>query len=383
MSTATMRAAVLEHHEAPFRLASVSRPIPGPGQVLVRIAASAVNPLDIKIRAGAAAHARHPLPAILGLDLAGTIEATGEGVTRFRRGDQVYGMTGGVGGHQGSLAEFAAVDADLLALKPASVTMREAAALPLIFITAWEGLIDRARLQAGQSVLVQGGSGGVGYMAIQIARAFGATVVATGAPSRWPIIERFGATFIDRSEPVANYITRLTGGRGFDIVYDTAGSATLDASFEAVSRFGHVVSCLGWGRHTLASLSFKGATYSGVFTLLPLLTGEGRAHHGDILAQATQLVEAGELVPLIDPRRFSLTSVESAYNALGDRDAQGKIIVDLAPPHTTSQKANPFLYPVPSPCTAGKGCRQLYQYVAACGPMHLGRRRRVLKTRLS
>src|SRR5262249_38809126 len=91
-----------------------------------------------------------------------------------------------------------------------------------------------------------------------------------------------------------------------------------------------VVSCLGWGRHTLAPLSFKGATYSGVFTLLPLLTGEGRGHHGDILAQATRLVEAGDLVPLIDPRRFSLASVESAYNALGHRDAMGKIIVDLA-----------------------------------------------------
>jgi NADPH2:quinone reductase len=330
MSTATMRAAVLEQHEAPFRLSWVSRPVPGPGQALVRIAASAVNPLDIKIRAGAAAHARHPLPAILGLDLAGTIEATGEDVTRFRRGDEVYGMTGGVGGQQGALAEFAAVDADLLALKPANVTMREAAALPLIFITAWEGLIDRARLQAGQSVLVQGGSGGVGHMAIQIARAFGATVFATGAPSRRSIIERFGASFIDRSEPVGDYVTRLTGGRGFDIVYDTAGGATLDASFEAVSRFGHVVSCLGWGRHTLASLSFKGATYSGVFTLLPLLTGESRAHHGDILAQATRLVEAGELVPLIDPRRFSLASVESAYKALRDGDAQGKIVVDLA-----------------------------------------------------
>jgi NADPH:quinone reductase len=96
-----------------------------------------------------------------------------------------------------------------------------------------------------------------------------------------------------------------------------------------VRRFGHVVSCLGWGRHALATLSFKGATYSGVFTLLPLLTGEGRAHHGDILAQASRLVEAGKLVPLLDPRRFSLASVDSAYKAL-DRNAQGKIVVDIA-----------------------------------------------------
>src|SRR5215475_14463520 len=157
----------------------------------------------------AATHAHHPPPAILGLDMAGTVEAVGPGVTRYRKGDEVYGMTGGVAGRQGSLAEFAAVDVDLLALKPANLSMREAAALPLIFITAWEGLIDRARLQAGQSVLVQGGSGGVGHMAIQIARAFGATVFATGAPSRRSVIERFGANFIDRAEPVADYVTRL------------------------------------------------------------------------------------------------------------------------------------------------------------------------------
>src|SRR6202000_663267 len=97
-----------------------------------------------KIRAGAAAHARHPFPAILGIDLAGTVEAIGPGVTTFRAGDEVYGMTGGVGGVQGSLAEYAAVDATLLARKPDNLTMREAASLPLIFITAWEGLVDAA-----------------------------------------------------------------------------------------------------------------------------------------------------------------------------------------------------------------------------------------------
>ncbi|MBV8457565.1 MAG: alcohol dehydrogenase catalytic domain-containing protein, partial [Acetobacteraceae bacterium] len=105
----TMRAVILDAHCAPFRLASVSRPAVGPGQVLVRIHAAGVNPLDIKIHEGTAAHARHPLPAILGLDLAGTVEAVGEGETAFRRGDEVYGITGGVGGHQGTLAEFASV----------------------------------------------------------------------------------------------------------------------------------------------------------------------------------------------------------------------------------------------------------------------------------
>src|ERR1700761_5179343 len=192
-----MRAAILDEAKAPFRLASVARPKPAAGEVLVRIKASAVNPLDTKIRAGAAAHARHPYPAILGIDLAGTVEAVGPDVTAFREGDEVYGMTGGVGGVQGSLAEFAAVDAALLAPKPATLTMREAAALPLIFITAWEGLVDRAHVQPGERVLVHGGAGGVGHIAVQLANAFGAKSFATGSAESLPFIERLGAVPID------------------------------------------------------------------------------------------------------------------------------------------------------------------------------------------
>jgi NADPH2:quinone reductase len=140
-------------------------PIPEParGEVLVRISASGLNPLDTKIRAGSAAHARHPLPLVLGIDLAGVVVALGADVTRFKIGDEVYGMTGGVGGIQGSLAQYAAVDAQLLAHKPSNLSMREAAALPLAFITSYAGIVDRAHLQAGQTVLVQGGAGGVGH----------------------------------------------------------------------------------------------------------------------------------------------------------------------------------------------------------------------------
>ncbi len=135
-TTNAMQAAVLDSNGAPFRVAPVARPEPEAGQILVRINASGVNPLDTKIHAGEAAHARQPLPAILGINLAGVVEAVGPGVTAFRRGDEVYGMTGGVGGLQGSLAEYAAVDAALLAPKPANLSMREAAVLPLIFITS-------------------------------------------------------------------------------------------------------------------------------------------------------------------------------------------------------------------------------------------------------
>jgi NADPH2:quinone reductase len=265
------------------------------------------------------------------MDLAGVVEAVGPGVTAFRRGDEVYGMTGGVGGIQGSLAGFAAVDADLLAIKPANLSMREAAALPLIFITAREGLVDRASVRSGQKVLIHGGAGGVGHIAIQIALAFGAEVFATGSAASHTVITRLGAVPIDyREKTVEAYVAEHTGGRGFDIIYDTVGGATLDALFQAVCRFGHVVSALGWGTHALAPLSFRAGTYSGVFTLLPLLTGEGRQHHGEILREATRLAEAGKIMPRVDPRHFTLDTVCDAYTALKTARTDGKLVVDIA-----------------------------------------------------
>ena len=148
--------------------------------------------------------------------------------------------------------------------------MREAAALPLIFITAWEGLVDRAHVRGGQKVLVHGGAGGVGHIVVQLARSFDAEVFATGSPKDKAYIERLGAIFIDRETPFDDYVAACTAGQGFDLIYDTVGGAVLDFSFNAVARFGHVVSALGWGTHALAPLSFRAASYSGVFTLLPL-----------------------------------------------------------------------------------------------------------------
>ncbi len=329
--SSTMRALVLESANAPFVSRQLARPVAGPGQVLVEIAASSVNPLDTKIRAGAAGHAKHPLPGVLGMDLAGTVRAVGAGVERFRVGDQVYGLTGGIGGLQGSLAEYAAVDADLLAHKPANLAMREAAALPLIAITAWEGLVDRARTHAGQKVLVHGGAGGVGHVAVQIAVALGAEVFATVSPAQFDVVRRFGATPIDHtSTTVEDYVGQHTGGEGFDVIYDTVGGPVLDASFRAAREYhGHVVSALGWGTHALAPLSFRAATYSGVFTLLPMLTGRGRQHHGEILAEVARLVEAGKLVPLMDARRFTLDTALDAHDIVANGQARGKIVVDV------------------------------------------------------
>jgi NADPH:quinone reductase-like Zn-dependent oxidoreductase len=327
-----MQAIVLNTFGAPLTQQDIARPAAGPGQVLVKVHASGVNPLDIKIATGKADHARAVLPAVLGIDLAGVVDSVGDGVQGFAPGDRVYGMTGGIGGVAGSLADYAAVDARLLARMPEQLPMRDAAALPLIFITAWEGLVDRARVSAGKTVLVQGGAGGVGHMVVQLAAAHGAQVYATGSAGQRVVIESLGAVFIDRDTPVEDYVQQQTGGEGFDIVYDTVGGAVLDASFRAARRYhGHVVSCLGWGTHALAPLSFRAATYSGVFTLLPLISGEGRDHHGDIMREASALAAAGKLKVLLDTTRYTLTadSVSAAHRALGEGTAKGKVVVEL------------------------------------------------------
>jgi NADPH:quinone reductase len=325
-----MQAYVIEEPNGDFRKVDLPRPKLKTNHVLIRVQASGVNPLDTKIRAGIATHARQPLPAVLGLDMAGIVEEVAPGVTAFKPGDEVYGLVGGVGGMQGTLAEFIAVDADLLAHKPRNLSMRQAAALPLITITAWEGLVDRAKVHADQTVLIHAGAGGVGHIAIQIALAYGAKVFATVSPEKRHLVEDFGATPIDyRSSSVEEYVAANTEGKGFDIVYDTVGGTTLDASFVAAKRYtGHVVSCLGWGSHSLAPLSFRGASYSGVFTLLPLITGESRAHHGKILAKAAALAEAGKLKPLLTEQRFSITDIGAAH-ALIQSGALGKIVVEL------------------------------------------------------
>jgi len=325
-----MRAYVVEEAGGEFR--QVESPLPELRErdVLVRVHASGVNPLDLKIWAGQAAHAKQLLPAVLGLDMAGVVEQVGAGVRGFRVGDEVYGMVGGVGGLQGTLAELIAVDEDLLAHKPRNISMREAAALPLITITAWEGLVDRAKVHAGQTALIHAGAGGVGSVAVQIAVAYGAKVFATVSAEKKKIVEGFGATAIDyRASSVEEYVAASTGGEGFDVVYDTVGGATLDASFVAVKRYtGHVVSCLGWGTHALAPLSFRGASYSGVFTLMPLLTGKNRAHHGKILEAAARLVEDGKLKPLMSDKRFSAAEIGAAHAAV-EAGVVGKVVVEL------------------------------------------------------
>jgi NADPH:quinone reductase-like Zn-dependent oxidoreductase len=260
-----VRAYVVDHPDGPFTEVDIPRPVPLAGQVLVGVCASGVNPLDTKIRAGKADHAKQPLPAVLGLDMAGVVEEVAKDVTSFRTGDEVYGMVGGVG-----------------------------------------------------------------YVAVQLAKAFGAEVFATVSAGKQHLVEALGATAIDyRALSTEQYVGLYTEGQGFDVVYDTVGGATLDASFVAVRRYtGHVVSCLGWSTHSLAPLSLRGATYSGVFTLMPLLTGFGQAHHGEILREAAALADGGKLKPLLNQQVFTPTDIAAAH-ALVESGSLGKVVIDF------------------------------------------------------
>ncbi len=314
-----------------FEAATLPDPVPGPGEVLVQIAASSVNPADYKLRQAGPPIAPE-LPAVLGCDAAGRELAVGDGVEGFAPGDDVYGCVGGVRGVPGCYAEMIAADARLLAPKPASLTLREAAALPLVTITAWEGL-GRAGVREGQSVLVHGGAGGVGHVAIQLAKARGAVVSTTvSSEAKAALAHKLGAdhTIDYRAESVDDYVARLTEGTGFDVVYDATGGSDIAASFQAARLNGQVVAIVSRYDANLAPMHIKGLTLHVVFMLLPMLHDVDRAEHGRILREAAALAVAGRLRPHLDPQRFDLASVADAHRHLESGHAVGKVVIDVA-----------------------------------------------------
>jgi NADPH2:quinone reductase len=328
-----MKAQVLAAFGGPenFQLKDVAKPIPEPGKVLVKIAAASINQIDTKIRKGLPIGPE--LPAVLGADMAGIVEAVGEGVLGFAPGQAVYGCVGGVRGQGGTLAEYILVDACLLARKPKSLSMREAAALPLVAITAWDAL-ERAGLEAGQHVLIHGGIGGVGHVAVQLAKAFGARVATTVADTDAAGIARnLGAdeTINFLEEKVDAYVQRLTGGEGFPVVFDTIGGDNLARSFAAAGDGGQVVTTNARTTQDLSAMHAKGMSLHVVFMLLPMLTGKGRDRHGRILDDIADLADAGKLRPLVDPRRFTLETVADAHRHLESGAARGKVVVDIDP----------------------------------------------------
>ncbi|MEM9946127.1 MAG: zinc-dependent alcohol dehydrogenase family protein [Cyanobacteria bacterium P01_D01_bin.36] len=327
-----MRAMLIKSYgeDAKFELAEIEKPQVKAGHVLVKITASSVNTVDTMIRnMGKELPLSPDAPAILGMDFAGTVEAVGEGVTAYSAGDEVYGCAGGLADLPGTLADYIVADANLMAHKPKNLSIREAAALPLVAITAYEGL-KRAGIKQGQKVLVHGGSGGVGHVALQLAKHFGADVYSTGGGDKQiALIEQLGATGINyKTESVEQYVAKHTDGTGFDVVFDSVGGANMLKSFEAAVLNGHVASTVSLCELDLTLAHFKGLSLHVVFMLIPMLHNFKREQHADILRSVAQIVEAGGLKPVLDEKQYSLEQAGQAHARLESKQAMGKVVIE-------------------------------------------------------
>ncbi len=326
-----MRAMKIKGFGGPEVFEEVELPIPAlkAGHVLIKVMASSVNPVDTKIRSGML-EALAPESGVLGFDVAGVVEEVGPGVTDFSEGDKVYGSPVGCKGTSGALAEYVLADADCLALMPEEMSFGDAAALPLVSITAWEGLYDRADVAQGSTVLVHAGAGGVGHIAVQLAVIAGATVFATvSTEAKAKLVRAMGATPIFyQKQTVAEYVTKFTVDKGFDLVVDTVGGDNVAKCLEAVAVSGQVVSISTRTTADLNPLHAKGVSLHVVFMIIPLLYKKGRARHGEILTEITALVEAGKLKPLVHEERFSFSDVGAAHELLSSGGAVGKIVLN-------------------------------------------------------
>jgi NADPH2:quinone reductase len=312
-----------------FVLKEVPNPTAKPNQLIIEVKATSVNPADTKVRSGLSGKFV-PTSSIIQGDVAGIVSEVGEEVTEFSVGDEVYACGGGFLAYPGALAEYMLVDASFVALKPKSLSMEEAAALPLVAITAWEGLVDKAKIQKGQKVLVHAATGGVGHIAIQLAKYFGADVYATASGiEKIKIAQELGATegINYRESSVEEYKDKYTNGKGFDIVFDTIGKENLSKSFKAVKANGHVVCIQTNSVQDLTEIHGKGASLHAIMMLLPLVTGEGRSHQGYILRKISEIVDNGMLKPLIDDRIFPFSEVSLAHERQESGQQIGKVVL--------------------------------------------------------
>ncbi len=326
-----MKAIVLKEFGDPDQLVLSEIPTPEvqPGHVLVRVAASSVNPVDTKIRRGMLSAIAPEAPTVLGCDLAGTVEAVGPGVSDFAFGDAIFACGTGVKGRSGALAELVSVHADFCALKPRNLSFAQAAALPLVGITAWEALFDRGNLQPGMTALIHAGTGGVGHIATQLAVAAGAQVFATiSSPEKASLVSSWQAEPINyREETVDAYVASRTAGRGFDFVLDTVGGENVSRCLQAAAVRGTVVSISTRTSADLSPMHAKGLSLHVVFMLIQMLHSRETARHGEILRELADLAEKHKIVPLVDPTPFTLAQAAEAHAYLESGQAIGKVVL--------------------------------------------------------
>lgn len=332
-----MRALAFNKYGGPEQLAfaEVPRPVPRPEEVLVQVRAAGLNPVDNKIRSGKMRPLlRLQLPATLGSDLAGVVVAAGDRVTRFKPGDAVFATIDEL--HMGALAEFAVVAEQAAALKPANLDFLQAASVPMVALTAWQALTERARLAPGQRVFIPAGAGGVGTIAIQLAKRLGVTVATTTSAGNVELVHSLGADeVIDYHKQ--NFADVL---RDYDVVLDTLGGESLGRSFRILRRGGVVVSTVGppdaaFGRERgmnalmvfalwlLSWPTHRRAKARGVEYSFLLMNPDGSR-----LAEMGGLLEAGSIWPVID-KVFPFDQAKEALAYLETGRAKGKVVVQM------------------------------------------------------
>jgi NADPH:quinone reductase len=317
-----------------LELADLPEPeIAGEHDVRVRLRAAGINPVDYKLRSGGTIGGS--LPTVLGWDGAGVVESVGPSVTRVRAGDEVFFCDGGFGPTPGTYQEVKVVDERFLAHKPGRLSFVEAAAAPLVTITAWEALCERARVSDGQAVLVQAGAGGVGHMAVQIARLLGARVATTvSGGAKTELASSLGAQLcIDyRREDVGEKLRAWTGMDGADVVHDTVGGRTFTACFSLVRPYGDLVSNVEspWEDEAIAAMHNRNLRVSFTWMPAPSVFGwpEHRARQRTILEQAASHFDAGDLRVEVGAT-FPLEQAAEAHRALETGQVVGKAVLTM------------------------------------------------------
>jgi len=283
-------------------------------EVLVEIHAASVNPVDWKIRSGhMSAILSYQLPIVLGMDFAGVVKRIGKGVNHFKVGDAVLAKASIM--NNGAYAEFTAIDEQLLVLMPQNLSFAEAAALPLAGITAWQALTDHTKLKAGETVLIHGGAGGVGSLAIQFAKALGAVVVTTASEKNAEFVRSIGADKVI-SYDKEDFTAVL--GQSVDVVFDMIGGDVLNKSYNVLVRGGRLVTI--WGKVDEALAVEKGVT------AVTFVTAEGGGH----LAQIVKLVEEGKVHPIVGPIfPLSAEGLQNAHKMSETGHGRGKMIIKV------------------------------------------------------
>ncbi len=332
----TMKAVVATAEGGPEVLALKELPLSwprGPRDVLVRLKAAALNPADAYFRS-AGPYIRSDAPLILGHDGAGVVAAVGRAVRRVKPGDAVAFCSGGIGGDPGTYADHAVVPEGRLVAKPAKVDFQQAAALPLVAITLWESLFERARLKPREHVLIHAGAGGTGHIGIQLARQAGAHVATTvSSPEKAALARKLGAELVIpyRERDFVAAARDWTKGRGLDVALDNVGPEILQRTFAAMAPYGRVVTLMGTPGDTAEGTAYNAnLTLHNVMMLTPMWLGLQKrlARQAALVGKAMELLAAGKIHVVID-RSYPLAQAAEAHRRLESGKAMGKIVLTM------------------------------------------------------